>query len=211
VLRHCTLNGMNSHVNKDCAPADRASNHDRFNVPNVLCAIRLAGSLVLIALAVADRPMPFLVVFLFLATTDLVDGRLAVWLRQRTTFGARFDSVADAAMYGALLFGCVWLKGEVLAEERPWIAAALACYFVACASSLIKYGRLPSHHTYSAKLAWLLAVGAGASLLVGWTIWPLRVAAIAVSLANLESSLITLVSRQWTADVPTVWHSNRRY
>jgi CDP-diacylglycerol--glycerol-3-phosphate 3-phosphatidyltransferase len=187
-----------------------ATDRLQFNVPNALCAIRLAGSLVLIGVALVGRPLPFLGVFLFLAATDWVDGRLAVWLRQRTTFGARFDSVADAAMYGALLFGCIWLKGDVLRAESGWIAAALVCYSVSCASSLIKFGRLPSHHTYSAKMAWLLTVIAGASLLADWSIWPLRVAMVAASLANLESTLITIVSKQWKADVPTAWHATRR-
>jgi CDP-diacylglycerol--glycerol-3-phosphate 3-phosphatidyltransferase len=201
---------MSPPVNQHREPADEAGDRFQFNVPNALCAVRLAGSLGLVAVALLGRPMPFLALFLLLAATDWIDGRLAAWLDQRTTFGARFDSVADAAMYGALLFGCIWLKGDVLVAEAAWIAAALATYFVSCLSALIKFGRLPSHHTYSAKLAWLLTVIAGASLLVDWAIWPLRVAAVAISLANLESTLVTFVSKQWMADVPTVWHATRR-
>jgi hypothetical protein len=69
---------------------------------------------------------------------------------------------------------------------------------------------LPSHHTYSAKLAWLLAVTAGIALLAGGTAWPLRIAAVAASLANLESTIVTLMSTKWRADVPTAWHAIRR-
>lgn len=185
---------------------------DRFelNLPNSLCLIRLLGSLAMPAIALTGRPMLVLAMFLFLAATDWIDGRLAVWLDQRTTFGARLDSIADAAMYGALLFSCTWLKGDLLVAEMPWIATALACYLLSCVISLIKFGRLPSHHTYSAKLAWLLAVTAGVTLLASGMVWPLRMATIAVSLANLESTFVTLVSRKWQADVPTAWHAMRR-
>jgi CDP-diacylglycerol--glycerol-3-phosphate 3-phosphatidyltransferase len=190
--------------------AGDATDRFEFNLPNALCAVRLLGSLALIAVAFAGRPIPVLAIFLLLAATDWLDGRLAIWLDQRTTFGARFDSVADAAMYGALLFSCAWLRGDRLAEELPWIATALAFYFLSCVTALLKFGRLPSHHTYSAKLAWLLAVTAGAALLASGAVWPLRIATVAVSLANLESTIITIVSKKWRADVPTVWHAIRR-
>lgn len=153
----------------------------------------------------SEDPVLFLAVFLLLASTDWIDGRLAIWLDQRTTFGARFDSVADAAMYGALLLGCVWLKGDAVAAEAPWIVTALGCYAVSCLVALVKFRRLPSHHTYSAKTAWMLTVAAAVALLSGWANWPLRVSAVAVALANLESASITLLSNRWQADVPTVW------
>jgi len=175
----------------------------RFNV-------RLAGSFVLVALLPKGDPVLFLVVFLLLASTDWIDGKLAIWLNQRTTFGARFDSIADAAMYGALLLGCFWLKGDSIAAEAPWIAAALGCYAFSCLTALIKSRRLPSHHTYSAKIAWLLTVVAAVALLSGWASWPLRVSAVAVALANLESASITLLSNRWRADVPGVWQVLRQ-
>ncbi len=153
--------------------------------------------------------MAFLVVFLLLASTDFVDGKLAIWLNQRTTFESAFDSVADAAMYSALLFGIVWLKGDVLKAETAWIAVAMASYAVSCATSVVKFGRLPSHHTYSAKTAWMVTVLSAVALLSGWAIWPVRAAAVAVSLANLESTSITLLSNHWQADVPTIWHATR--
>lgn len=181
-----------------------------FNVPNTFCAIRLAGSFVLVALLPKGDPVLFLVVFLLLASTDWIDGKLAIWLNQRTTFGARFDSVADAAMYGALLLGCVWLKGAAVAAQAPWIAIALGCYAVSCLTALVKFRRLPSHHTYSAKIAWLVTVVAAVALLSGWASWPLRASAVAVALANLESASITLLSNRWRADVPSVWQILRQ-
>lgn len=180
-----------------------------FNVPNAFCIIRLAGSLGLIAVAIMDRPTSFLVVFVLLIFTDWIDGRFATWLQQRTTFGARFDSVADAAMYAALLFGCVWFRADALFAQGAWIVAALGSYVLSCTFALAKFRRLPSHHTYSAKVAAVMTVVAALALLTDYTIWPLRAATVAVSCANLESALITLLSDQWKADVPTAWHALR--
>lgn len=201
---------MIGHDDQPWEPPSDATDRIQLNVPNTLCAIRLVGSLISVALAIWGTPAWFLGMFLLLAGTDLIDGKLAIWLNQRTTFGARFDSIADAAMYGALLFGCVWFKGDVLAAEATWIVAALGCYAISCLSAGIKFHRLPSHHTYSAKAAWLLTVLAAVALLGDWASWPLRVAAVAVSLANLESASITLLSDRWQADVATVWRSARR-
>jgi cardiolipin synthase (CMP-forming) len=196
---------MITHDDSNSEPQNDLTDRRRFNVPNAFCAIRLAGSLILIALLPREDPVLFLVVFLLLASTDWIDGKLAIWLNQRTTFGARFDSIADAAMYGALLVGCVWLKGDAIAAEAAWIAAALVCYAISCLTALVKFRRLPSHHTYSAKVAWLLTVLAAVALLSGWATWPLRVSAVAVALANLESASITLLSSRWRVDVPGVW------
>ena len=98
-------------------------------VPNLICVIRLIGSFVLIPIAWQDQNEVFLWLFLFLAITDWVDGKLAILLNQRSVFGARLDSWADAALYAALLFGLVTMYGETLRPELVWITAALISLF----------------------------------------------------------------------------------
>ena len=39
--------------------------------------------------------------------------------------------------------------------------------------------------------------------------WPLRVAAAAISMTNLEALVITLISPTWRADVTSAWHAWR--
>lgn len=178
-----------------------AANRPWLTVPNALCAVRSVGSLALFPLALAERPLTLLVVFLVLAATDWLDGKLAVWLDQQSPLGARLDSLADAVMYGGLLFGVVCLQGEVLGAEWPWIVAALVAYAASCAAALIKYGRFPSYHAWSAKIAWMLTVTATVLLFWGQAAWPLRVALLAVTVANLEALLITLILPEWRANV----------
>jgi cardiolipin synthase (CMP-forming) len=184
------------------------------NVPNLLAAIRLVGSLGAMLLAVFDLPLFFLVTIGILMLTDWLDGKLAVLLDQRTTFGARLDSFADAAMYAAILFGCLWLKSDLIRQEAGWILVGLASYAVTSIAGWVKFGRIPSYHTRAAKCGWLLVGIAVLGIFTGpeesaWSVWPLRVAAVGVTLTNLEATAITWILPQWRADVPSVWHAWR--
>ena len=49
-------------------------------IPNALCLIRFFGSLALIPAAISGHPYLVLSIFLLLAFTDWVDGKVARWL-----------------------------------------------------------------------------------------------------------------------------------
>lgn len=175
-------------------------------IPNLLCFIRLVGSFGLIALAVLEMPNWFVAVFVFLAMTDWVDGKLAILLNQRSIYGARLDSFADAAMYFALLVGALWLRWDVLAGEIAWIAAAVTSYLVSTGAGLWKFGRIPSYHTRAAKTSWLLVLIAAVCVLGGWAVWPFRVAMAAVTLTNAETTLMSFLLDEWKSDVTSLYH-----
>ena len=178
-------------------------------VPNIICAIRLAGSFVLIAIAWLDQREVFLWLFLFLAMTDWVDGKLAILLNQRSVFGARLDSWADAALYTALLIGTVMIFGATLRFELAWIIAALASYLISTTAGFWKYRRWPSYHTRAAKTSWFLIILGTIGLFTDWSLWPLRIALAAVIITNLEALLITIISPTWRADVTSIYHAWR--
>lgn len=178
-------------------------------VPNILCFIRLGGSVVLLPIALAGRNDVFLWLFLFLAMTDWFDGKLAYLLNQRTVIGARLDSWADAALYAALLFGIAIMYNELIVEELIWFLPPILAYVVSTTAGFIKYGRWPSYHTRAAKTCWFL-VGVGAiALFADWSLWPLRIALAGATLTNLEAIAITLVSPYWRADVTSIYHAWR--
>ena len=176
-----------------------------FTIPNLLCMVRLAGSVVLLPIALAGRSEWFLGLFLLLATPDWLDGKLAILLNQRSVFGARLDSWADAALYAALLFGMVVMYGDTLRAELSWIAPALLSYLLSTVAGLWKYHRWPSYHTRAAKISWFLTGCAVIALFLGWAVWPLRLAAVAITLTNLEALCITWLSPRWRVDVAGVW------
>ncbi|MFZ9038093.1 MAG: CDP-alcohol phosphatidyltransferase family protein [Gammaproteobacteria bacterium] len=178
-------------------------------IPNLLCLVRLVGSFILIPIAWQGRNEVFLWCFIFLAMTDWVDGKLAILLNQRTVLGARLDSWADAALYAALLFGLVTLYGDTLRAELAWIATAFVTYLISTVAGFWKYKRWPSYHTRTAKTSWFLTGLAVIALFVEWALWPLRVAAVAVTLTNIEAIFITIISPAWRADVTSVYHAWR--
>jgi len=178
-------------------------------IPNLLCMVRLAGSGVLVPIALQEQHGLFLWLFLFLAATDWLDGKLAILLNQRSVFGARLDSWADAALYAALTFGIIYLYGELLRAELIWIGSALGSYLLSTLAGFWKYGRWPSYHTRAAKTSWLLTAIAVIALFTDSSLWWLRLATVAVTLTNLEALAITAISPRWHADVTSVYHAWR--
>ena len=178
-------------------------------VPNLLCVIRLVGSFFLIPLALQNRNELFLWLFVFLAMTDWFDGKLAILLNQRTVIGARLDSWADAVLYAALMIGIMILYGDTLRNEIIWIGVAVFSYLVSTAAGIWKYRRWPSYHTRAAKTSWFFTAAAVMALFFEWSLWPLRVAAVAVTITNMEALAITIVSPRWRADVVSIYHAMR--
>ena len=178
---------------------------DRYwTIPNVICVFRIIGSFGLLWLAVAGLPTAFIISFFALHLSDWIDGKLARWLNQRSDFGARLDSASDAILYGCLIVGCLILQWEVLKPEVAWLATALASYCITTGYGLWKYGRVPSYHTRLAKIGnWVVLAGA-VGLVLDWSLWPMRIAALFGTLTNLEATAITYVLPEWRADVLTV-------
>lgn len=178
-------------------------------IPNLLTIIRLMGTGVLVLLALAGDARTFAVLFLLLAFTDWVDGRLARWLNQRTDWGARLDSAADAILFAVLIFGSLRLKSEQFLANRAWIAAVILSFAATCAAGLWKFGRLPAYHTWLAKGSWHLVMVAMLFVFFDWSTWPLRIALLAVTLANLEALAMTWTLDRWHADVRSLRAARR--
>ncbi|MHC4877954.1 MAG: CDP-alcohol phosphatidyltransferase family protein [Planctomycetota bacterium] len=178
-----------------------------WTIPNVLSAIRLIGCPGLIGLALAEMPLAVLVLFVVLEMTDWFDGRLAIALDQRTDFGAKLDSAADAALAGSTLFAGLWLHWDALEPEFPWMAAVLGTYTVSSLYGLWKFHVIPTYHTYGAKKSWGLITVGVVCIFGGWATWPFRVALIVVTLTNLEAILITRVLKAPHVDVLSLFHA----
>jgi len=176
-------------------------------VPNALCMIRLLGAFVLPVLAIGNQPVAFVITYFVLTSTDWIDGKLARWLKQESKIGPKLDTVADVTMYTGLLFGVIWLFGSTLVDEGALLGVAVALYAGSCLASLFKFGRLRSYHTRAAKISWFIVLIAVVGLFVKSWIWPVRVAAVAVALTNLEAILITVALAKKQNDVPSIFHA----
>ena len=198
--------GSGSTESTSSADASQPFRHRIVTLPNFICLIRFVGSIGMLWLAYDNHARLFAIVFGCMSLSDTIDGRLARWLNQRSDFGARLDSFVDATLYTCLFIGMFVLRWDDLTVEAPWWVVALLSYVLTTLVGLWKYGKIPSYHTYGAKASqWLILAGA-LCLLLNLSVWPFRVAMLAVILTNLEATAITCYLQEWRADVLTLLH-----
>jgi phosphatidylglycerophosphate synthase len=178
-------------------------------IPNFLSSLRLGFVPVLLMLAFAGEAQIFLVCLAISLLTDVLDGFLARRLKATSAIGAKLDSLADMATCLAMPPCAWWLKPEVLRAEAISIVVALAFYFAAQGASLIKFRRLPSYHTWLAKVAATLAAVEFLVIFAGGPAWTLRLLVPIVALACVEEIAITLTLRDWQPDIPSLWHARQ--
>ncbi|MBM3506729.1 MAG: CDP-alcohol phosphatidyltransferase family protein [Alphaproteobacteria bacterium] len=172
-------------------------------LPNLLSGLRIALVPVLLALAWMGQSSAFVVTFAVAAATDALDGYLARRLRQVTELGARLDSIGDIALYFSLPLAAWWLWPDLVRAEAVWVVAAAGSVGFAIVVGFVRFGRLPSHHTWAAKTVTALLPFACVALLLGYpTAFHLAMAAM-VAVA-IEELAITLILPRWTTPVPTL-------
>ena len=174
-------------------------------LPNALSVLRLVLSPGLVVVAAWGRSEVVLIMLLSLQITDWVDGPLARRWGQASATGARLDSLADAVMFGSALAALAVLQTDMLLDAWPWIATALATYAMSVGFAVAKFGGPPSYHQWTAKISGPLTLMAVFAVLLSGAAWPVRVAAAAVTLGNLEAMAITGRLTVPATDVPSVF------
>lgn len=178
-------------------------------LPNFLSSLRLGFVPGLLILAYAGHAQVFCICLVISLITDVLDGFAARRLNATSALGAKLDSAADLATTLAMPPCAWWLRPDVLREEAIMIGVALGVYAAAQGTGLIKFHRLPSYHTWAAKIAAALAAVGFVVIFGGGPGWTIRVLVPFVVLACVETIAITLVLRAWRPDVPSLWHALR--
>lgn len=180
-----------------------------WTVPNVICVLRILGAGPLLwAAHQGHRPLVLAILILILLS-DWVDGKLAHALDQRTELGARLDSAADAVMYAAVALAFWWMEGDVVRDRLGWFLGVLGSWILSATVSYVRFGRLPSYHTWAAKASWFVAGGVAVGWLLADLTWPVPWALGLVVLTNLEAAAIGLVLPDRRVDVPGLAHALR--
>lgn len=141
--------------------------------------------------------------------SDLVDGSIARAFGQATPFGARLDSIADAAVYLTAPVAALYVYPRL--REREWITITVIAlaYVLPIAIGYAKYRRLTAYHTIGARAAaMLLGLATLAFFTLGIT-WPLRMGAALLVLSAIEEIAITAALRDWQPNVWTYAHALR--
>jgi CDP-diacylglycerol--glycerol-3-phosphate 3-phosphatidyltransferase len=180
-------------------------------LPNILSGLRLAATAPLLVLAWFGEATAFLVVLLLAILSDGIDGWIARRFNAYSALGVRLDSLADYAIYIVIPLGGWWLWPELVKREAFWFGLVVIGYALPGAVALLRFHRLSSYHTWSAKLAvGLLSIGF-LVLFAGGPAWPLHIGAPVALLAGIEQTLITLMADRPRDDLPTIVHAVRTF
>ena len=179
------------------------------NLPNAFTATRFALVPVLLLLAATHHPTAFVAVLAAAFATDAIDGYLARRFRLESPLGAKLDSRADLALWLSLPAATWLLRPEFVRAEATPIALLLASLALPMLAGLVKFGRVPSYHSWAAKSTGVLLAGATLSVYLDGPVWLFRVATVVALVAALEELVITALLPEWRADVRS-WRAAQR-
>ncbi|MFE4106551.1 CDP-alcohol phosphatidyltransferase family protein [Almyronema epifaneia] len=173
------------------------------NLPAFLVVFRFLAAFVLLQMA-WDRQIDssFTILFVLAVISDIVDGMIARRWSGVTAGLREADSRADLCLYICIAIS-LWRLYPLVWTAFSWpLTALMACQGLHWLASLLKYGRLASYHSYSAKFWGLtLAIATVALFGFGYAGWTLWLALITGILHNLEEITMTLVLPRWHYDV----------
>lgn len=168
-------------------------------LPNLISVLRLIAVPVLLWLAWTGAARAFAWLLVVAGMTDMLDGWLARKYGWVSKAGALLDSAADIAIVLVVLFAIWTLHNEVFALHGVVIWAILGIWTVTNFTGLIRYRRLASFHTESARFG-LMMFGVFVLLLFfyGFVPWVLYVCGTVCFVAGVESFIMVLLIDEWT-------------
>jgi CDP-diacylglycerol--glycerol-3-phosphate 3-phosphatidyltransferase len=179
----------------------------RLTLPNFLSGFRIVAAPILIYLAWEGQPNLFLILLAVCLLSDAIDGTIARWQKCTSKFGAKLDSWGDFAIYMSVPLCAWWLWPDVLKDEAFFAFLVIGSFTAPFLVGVIKFGRLPAYHTWSAKAgAVFISVSAFLLFIMGIA-WPFRCAAIFLALSASEEIAITLLLSEWRCNVSSFWHA----
>ena len=189
---------------------DSISKTKWLTIPNCCSYLRIASVPLLFYLAFTGHPNLFLVVLALALLTDAIDGYFARKLNQITTLGTTLDSVGDTAMY-LTIPPCAWLLWpDLIMHDIVYIIIVIFAFIIPMIAGFIKFGRMPSYHTWLAKITTILLSFTVLIWFATEIVWPFKIAVIIQILVMIEYLAITIHLKKWRGNIPSYWHSTGR-
>ena len=149
----------------------------------------------------------FLAGYIIAVLSDIFDGIIARRLGVSTVQLRQADSWADMALYLCVALSAWLVYPTVIADFAIPLGVAIAAQLALFATSLSKFGQLPSFHTFTAK-AWGITLLIATIGLFGFGYAPTLWLAIAFCVLNrVEEIVMTLVLPEWQHDVLSLVHA----
>ena len=137
--------------------------------------------------------------------SDVCDGVLARRWNTASSALRVADSSTDIFFYLGVLAAVVQRHGPAIRERLWLLAAVIALELLNCLFGLIKFHRMPSYHSYVAKLwGFLLALSTITLLTLNRGQWLVTLALVWGIACELEGLAMTALLPEWTHDVKSL-------
>ena len=175
-------------------------------VPNILSLSRIIGASFLFTFNDFYEPA-FLILYIFCASTDFFDGKIARKYHCESKLGAALDSIGDGMTYLPLL------KILIVQKMVPnwiviWIFVAIGAALIGALIALARFKKFFIPHTYIGKLLgvviFVLPVMVQFMPVIAWII----VISVTATINVLEIIYIQIASKE-PQDVLSVFHVNK--
>ena len=180
------------------------------NIPNIISCLRILSSPALLYLAHLGYRDFFLGLLIVSLLSDVLDGFLARKLNASTNLGAKLDSIGDMAIYFSVPLCAWWLWPDLVRQEAFYFILTVSAYAIPPFAGLLKFRKLISYHTLSAKIAAYIMCTAILIVFLSENTLMFRFAAVFQSLVACESIMITLWLPSLRNNVKSIWHVYRR-
>jgi len=176
------------------------------NIPNLLSSFRLLAAPILLFIAKQNRPKLFLALLAVSLLTDTIDGFIARRYKVTSTTGARLDSWGDFVTFITIAISAWWLWPKIMYQEIFFVVTGIMSFLLPVSAGLIKFKKLPSYHTWAAKIQAVLISSSIFILFITGIAWPFRYAVILQVLVSIEEIIITLCLIESKSNIPSLWH-----
>jgi phosphatidylglycerophosphate synthase len=174
-----------------------------YYIVNAVTLFRIIAAPVLVVLIILKQPEIFRWILACSFCTDAIDGYLARRYKVTSLLGAKLDSIGDDLTIAAGLAGILAFKPEFFREEMVIFILLLTLFVIQVISAIIKYGKITSFHTYTAKFAAILQ---GTFLILFFFLHePIHIlfylAAFVTALDLVEEIILVQMLPKWEANV----------
>ena len=177
-------------------------------IPSILVGLRFAIAPLLLLDALDHQTgTAFVMGYVIAVLSDIFDGVIARRLGVSTAQLRVADSWADICLYVCVALSTWLVFPQTILDFKLPLLVAIAAQLTLFVISLIKFQKLPSFHTYTAKL-WGLTLLVATVGLFGFSYDKTMWLAIALCLINsLEEIVMTLVLPEWRCDVLSLFEA----
>ena len=174
---------------------------------NVLTALRLLISPLLLVLALAGQKISFIIFFIITMIIGLLDEVLARKAHQFTAARSSLFSWGNFITFMVIVVGVWILWPEIIRHDALFLAVLLVGHLVPVILGYLKYSRLTSYHTWMTKSATILIGASALYVLMGGPILALEFTIPIYIFARIEEIAITAILPEWEFNVPSLRHA----